>query len=345
MAKSRSAARSKGRLAVILTDQVQVDVRDPEFLGRNRDARASIEYVLAQELQALGHRTKVVPYGPDPDQFIQRITELSPYLVFNLTEEVGGNRLFDANVASLLQLLHLRFTGAGPRGLTLGRDKAVSKVLLRDVGLKVPPFCVVPPGGSVATSEMPPFPAVVKPVFGDGSDGISTSSLVRTPRQLRARASVIHRRYRQAAICEQYIDGREFLAFAVGNKRLHFLPTVEITWRKRSYGAPRLASYLIKHDMDHRRRAGMSYKTAVLTPAERRQLERVTTTAYNTLEMRDYGKVDVIMDRRGDMYVIEGNPNPCLLSKARSLGRWKTGYTFRDLVSHIVHEAVARGAK
>lgn len=343
MASSRSIARRPGKLAVVLTDEAQVHDRDPEFLGRNQEVRATLEYVITRELQALGFRTKVISYGPNPEQFARRIVELGPHFVFNLTEEVGGDRRLDASVAGLLQLLGQRFTGAGPRGLMIGRDKAMSKVLLRDAGLKVPDFCVIAPGTRVAAREMPPFPAVVKPVFGDGSDGISMNSLVRTEKQLRARVAEIHRRYQQPAICERYICGREFLLFAVGNGSLRMLPTVEITWRNRPEGTPRIASYLIKHDLRHRRASGMRYTPADLTPQEQLRLHDVTTTAYRALEMRDYGKVDVIMDRRGEIYVIEGNPNPCLLSKARSLGRWKGGYSFRDLVSDIVSGAVARG--
>jgi D-alanine-D-alanine ligase len=343
MAGTRPArARSNTPLAVVLTDEVQCLPADPEFLGRNKQSRGTIEYIVSEEMRALGYRSSVMTYGPDPEQFAHDILERAPRIVFNLTEEVDGDRRLDASIAGLLQLLGVRFTGAGPRGLTIGRDKAMSKVLLRDAGVNVPRFCVIPPGGSAAATQLPPFPAVVKPVFGYGSDGISSKSVVHDERQLRVRAAVVHREFRQPAICEEYIHGREFLSFAVGNRALRFLPTVEITWKNRADGEPRLASYSIKHELHHRRRAGMRYRPALLTPQERVRLEHVTTVAYHVLEMRDYGKVDVIMDWKGDFYVIEGNPNPCLLSKWRSLGRWKTGYSFRHLVADVVRETLAR---
>lgn len=336
-----TAGRRHRRRIVILTDAAQVHDDDREFRGLTRRSRATLEWKITEALQWIGAPVSTIAFDTDVPTFSRRLETLAPRLVFNLTEEAHDERRFDANIAGLLELLRVRYTGAGPAGLVLGRDKAASKMLLQAAGLRVPAFCVIAPGGRIS-GTLPPFPAIVKPVFGDGSDGVSARSRVRSAGEMLARAAFVHRRFRQPAICEQQIVGRELLSFVVGNRRQRLLTPVEIMWAPSRPRHARVASYHVKHDPVVRRRTGMYYAPARLTYRERLRLAEVTIEAFRVLAMRDYGKVDLMLDDSGEYHVIEGNPNPCLESKARSLERSGGRYRFRHLVRDIVQACAER---
>ena len=63
-------------------------------------------------------------------------------IAFNLVEEFDGIGHFDQHVVSYLELRKQPYTGCNPRGLTLARDKALTKKILAYHGLKVPEFAI-----------------------------------------------------------------------------------------------------------------------------------------------------------------------------------------------------------
>lgn len=67
-----------------------------------------------------------------------------PHIAFNLVEEFGGIGRFDQHVVSYLELCKQPYTGCNPRGLTLARDKALTKKILAYEGIMVPEFAVFP---------------------------------------------------------------------------------------------------------------------------------------------------------------------------------------------------------
>ncbi len=166
--------------------------------------------------------------------------------------------------AALLDLLKLPYTGTGPRGLVLCRDKAVSKLIAAQEGFKIPKFFVV----GKETRRLPPemtFPLVVKPRFDDSSVGISQASLVRTKEALARRIAFLERNEMGEIICEEFIAGREMLVGVMGER---IMPVRELLIGRGLQNAPRLASYRLKHDRKHQRRWRVRTRFAQLTPEQ-----------------------------------------------------------------------------
>ena len=61
------------------------------------------------------------------------------------------------------------------------------------------------------------------------------------------------------------------------------------------------------------------------------------------MKLRDYGRIDIRLDREGKPHVLEVNPNPYLLPKAEfALAAKKSGRCYADLINEIVELAQVR---
>src|SRR6185295_18670963 len=124
-------------------------------------------------------------------------------------EEFANDRRHDKNLAGLLEMMEIPFTGTGSAGLMLCRDNALCKQLLSTWNLRVPGFRVFPLNRPINIPRRLKFPLVVKPTHADGSEGISNASLVKDEQELKERVQLVHERFSQDAIAEEYVEGRE----------------------------------------------------------------------------------------------------------------------------------------
>src|SRR4030095_9500917 len=136
---------------------------------------------------------------------------------------------FDQHVVSLLELMRQAYTGCNPRGLTLARDKALTKVILAYHGLAVPEFAIFPQKRKTQRPANLTFPLFVKSMTEEGSAGISGASIVNDDEKLAERVEYIHRTTESTAIAEQFIEGREIYVGVMGNDRTTVLPAWELS--------------------------------------------------------------------------------------------------------------------
>ena len=327
---------------VLLVDLEAVLPDDPQFEGRTEAARVEMEGHVAAAVRALGHEATVIPFGPDVLATMQTLKGAGADLVFNLTERFEGDRRNDLNVAAVLELLHLPYTGTGPAGLWLCRDKAAGKRILGYHRIRVPRFAEAPVGRRKPPGRLR-FPAIVKPLFEDGSDGISLSSVVRSAGELEERVRMIHEGRSQAAICEEYVEGRELYVGVLGNPKRHALPPWELRFGRAGEGGPPIATAKVKWDAAYRKKWDIRYQPADLDEATRRRIARFSRRVFELLKLRDYGRIDLRLTPEGEIVFIEANPNPDIsrdaeLPQAAAL----EGMEYTELIGHILHLAVRR---
>jgi len=266
------------------------------------------------------------------------IQEVRPDVVFNLTEHADGDRQKDGHICALLELLNLPYTGTGPRGLMLCRDKAVSKLIAAQAGFNIPKFFVV---GKNAP-RLPPgttFPLVVKPRFGDASEGISQAALVRTKEALLGRVALLERNETEEIICEEFIAGREML---VGVIEERVMPVRELMLGRGSKRTPRLVSYRLKHDRRYQRRWSLRTDFARLTPEQEREVKQLALRTCRALDLRDHSRLDLKLTPAGEWVFLEANPNPGLYPfKGSRYGIW-SGIDFEKLIEQITLQALQR---
>ena len=172
---------------VVLIDPETYTEEDPQFDRASSSVTEQVEYHISDALDDQNHTIKILPFDPDIEKSTRLLKEAAPDLVFNLTEHVGGDRSKDLHVTALLELLNLPYTGSGPKGLMLCRDKATCKRLLSHHKITVPNFENLRVGKNTLTRKLH-YPLIVKPALEDGSDGISLASLVQNPEDLAQRA-------------------------------------------------------------------------------------------------------------------------------------------------------------
>jgi D-alanine-D-alanine ligase len=152
------------------------------------------------------------------------------------------------------------------------------------------------------------FPLIVKPNAEGSSKGIGSTSVVDTEDELRAAVKLTVERYRQPALVEEYIAGREFTVGLLGDKRPRVLPPMEIRFKKKDNSRP-VYDYAVKQEWEEY----VYYECpANLTDAEQRAMEKIARATFWALDCRDVARVDMRMDADGRIYVLEVNPLPGL---------------------------------
>src|SRR5512147_2615323 len=129
-------------------------------------------------------------------------------LVFSIAEGLKG-RSREAQVPALCELFDQPYLFSDPLTAAASLDKGVAKRLVRDAGVKTPSFAVAHESAS-ELAGWTGFPAFVKPLAEGTGKGCGAASLVHDRAELEAAATRVIERYKQPALVEQYLPGREF---------------------------------------------------------------------------------------------------------------------------------------
>lgn len=329
----------------VLMDSACIPDEDPDFTGDAGDE--STEHHVVNALRALEHEVSVLGVGESVGEFVNALLEKKPDMVFNLTEEFRGNRLMDRNIVAILEMAGIPFTGTGPTGLMLCRHKGLCKQLLSPHGIHVPAFFVFPPRCAIHVPRKLKYPMVIKPAYGDGSDGISNASLVRDESALKERVQMIHERWKQPAIAEEYIEGRELYVSVIGNSRLQVLPPRELFFKKKEETGegPVLATYKVKWDEEYQKKWGIKFGFAELEEPILKKISRACSKVYRTLQINDYGRLDLRLTQDNRIVILEANANPDIAyGEELAEAAEKTGIKYNQLINRVLQSAHRRYA-
>ena len=308
--------------------------------GREFEKVAENEVVeVAQAIKAAlgekGIRAELINLDPT------RVVELRKYdWIFSLLEPVVGFPVTDIDIVEQMESLSIPFTGGGSYALKATIDKSVTKAEFLKYGIPTPVYDVVYPGDPILTKCR--FPIIVKPVHEDGSVGITKNSITDNSTRLTSLVKKIHRLYQQAALVEEYIEGREINAAILGNgKEAVVLPLSEIIYPPQL--GPKILTFKSKwkaHSLDFR--ASKAKCPGDLDPQVEAQIKEIALQAYQLLRCRDYARVDFRI-RDNVPYVLEVNPNPCLNPHDAGFVRSgnAAGFTYTELVNKILEVSVS----
>ena len=303
----------------------------------------STEFHIIKACRELGHTVSTLGVFDDVEPIVHSLKGNRPDIVFNLTEQFRDIRWLDKNIAGLLELLDIPFTGAGAQGLFLSRDKAACKQILGTRKIGVPKFYILPPGKKVKVSKKAPYPLVVKPLMEDASDGISNSSIVKNIEELKARAEWVHDNWKQAAIAEEYIEGRELYVSIIGNKRLRVLPIRELHFGDTDKDGPVMATSRVKWNKKYRAKWNIRFDFAELDKPVANHIARVCKKAFRLLHIQGYGRIDMRLTAEGKIYILEANSNPDLhYFDEVSTAAQKIGISYPELITSIINFSLAR---
>lgn len=309
-----------------------------------------VDPLLAQldaALAANGHVTRRVSVGDSVEPLIRELTNPAPELLFNLAESFRGKSALESNVAALLNLLDLRYTGSSPAGLILAGDKTLTKKVLAFHGIQSAKFATMYRGQSDWVGDIS-FPLLVKPPQEDASLGITQKSVVKDVKELLDVISATQQEYQSPVLVEEFIDGREFYVGVIGNSKVEALPIIELDFSKFPAGLPRIASWEAKWGDEGDEKGAEFEGTESIFPTDlpdqlAEKIQQVAIDSFQALRLRDYARIDLRVTPQEEVYVIEANPN-CYLEQKSEFARaaLKGGMDYPALIARIVELATAR---
>jgi D-alanine-D-alanine ligase len=290
-----------------------------------------------QALRSLRYEPVIVEYAGDPKAFLEALMTGDFGIVFNLCEGLSRQAAGEHLPAAAVELLGIPITGA--RSLTLGLcvQKDRTNALLHGHGVAVPEWTVALASG--AESDWERFPAIVKPVGEDASEGIHSHSVVRDRNEL---AAVLRQGSRSwdRMLVQRFIAGREFnLAIVAGE----VLPHAEIDFSGLPDELPPIVTHAAKWTPDSPEYRGTAARCPAAIPdVFAGRLTALAERVWRLVDGRGYGRVDVRVDTSGVPFVIDVNPNPDL-SPGAGLARQAAaaGWRYEQLIDRILADAVA----
>lgn len=232
-----------------------------------------------------------------------------PGLVFNLCEGVQGRTRWEMHFALALEMLGIPFTGCDPVAVGICGDKWMTKQLLTASGIATPRgFRVMTEG------DVPPLQGtwIVKPSLEDAGIGIDAASVCTSRGAVIARAMHVVATYRQPALVEEFIDGRELnQALFFGPEGIVILPPGEIVFDAELAANQRVVGWKAKWSADSAEdRATRNHTPAEIDAPTARGLAQLCTHAATVLSLGGYCRFDVRQRASGELLVLDVNPNP-----------------------------------
>jgi D-alanine-D-alanine ligase len=313
----------------------------PRALKEEEDKQTEADVLAC--LERLGHQVDTLAVFDDVVSILEKLKEFTPDVVFNLTESFHSNRAHEPNIPALLDLMRVRYTGAKPDGLILCKDKALAKKVLLYHRLRVPHFVISPESRPLKRLRRFVFPAFVKPVAEESSDGIAKASFAKSEEEALERAHFIHEKFQCDALIEEYIEGRELYLSVMGNRKLMVFPPREIFFEQMPEDEPKFATFKAKWDDAYRKKWGIKNGPARELPEGlQEKLTRLARKVYRVLKIRGLGRIDVRLTSAGEIVIIEANPNPSLAREedfAQSAAA--AGLDYDQLIQKILDTACA----
>lgn len=302
---------------------------------------------IEEALRARGDEPVRVAVDNEVEPLVAALRKEQPDLVFNMAESFAGKSSLESNVAALLNLIGLRYTGSSPAGLIVAGDKTLTKKVLSFHGIKTPQFATVY-RGAVDWAGNLHFPVIIKPPQEDASLGITSKSVVRDVKGLLETIERMQKDYDQPALVEEFIEGREFYVGVIGNANVEALPVIELDFSGFPADRPKIASWEAKWG-DDGEGSGEEFAGTKsifpenLAPELVEKMQQAAKDSFNALRLRDYARIDLRVTDAGDVYVIEVNPN-CYLERESEFSRAaaKNGLEYPALIERIIELANAR---
>lgn len=260
-------------------------------------------------------------------------------LIFNAADEgFEMNTQLEAHVPAVLDLYKIPYTGSNY--LTLGTcvNKIRTKEILKMNGLPTANFTLFDKKINSKT-KIPKlkFPLIIKPAQEDGSIGIRENSVVETKEELIKKVNEVIEKYKQPALVEEFIDGREIYVGVLGRDELETLPITEI-----NFTLPKGYRNFLPYEAKWNEESVYYKNTTPVCPAKldkklENQLKENAIKAYKLLGLRDYGRVDFRINKKNQIFILEVNPNPDL-SNGTGVSRMANakGISYEDLIEKII---------
>jgi len=339
--------KGRGRLQALDVTVLMGDPRLPDQVKRGGTFNAEDLETVRKLKDALAELPNYKFRFLDNHGTLERdLMDLRTDLVFNLCDEGWNNDPFkELHVPALLEVLGIAYTGAGPSALAACYDKGLVRAVAQGLDVPVPLESYVRPGDQGATLPSV-FPALLKPNQGDSSQGITKDSVVTNEKALldsldRLRADFPKR----GVLVQEFLTGPEYSVQLIGNpdQGLRALPILEVDYSRLDECLPKILGYESKWEPDSPYWTQIRYREATLADQMQQQLIDSSSRLFERLGCRDYSRFDFRTDGKGEIKLLEVNPNPgwCWDGKMNIMAGF-LGMRYSELLGQVLQAAVER---
>ena len=234
----------------------------------------------------------------------------------------------DGTVQGALEMLRVPYTGSGVLGSALAMDKVRAKLVWQAVGLPTPAYELLDGAGDMGSvARRLGLPLIVKPAMEGSSIGITK---VRAAGELEE-AYALAVNYDRAVIAEKLIEGPEYTASIVGDEAL---PLIRIDAPQGNY------DYQNKYFTDDTK-----YICPCGLPAKQEEsIKALALDSFERLGCAGWGRVDLMLDAKGDPWLLEANTSPGMTSHSLvPMAARALGISYEDLCVRILEGSEIRG--
>ncbi len=284
-----------------------------------------------------------------------KLSKLLPDICFNIAEGIGGDAR-EAQVPALLELLHIPYTASRVLANAISLDKTMTKRIWRDAGLPIADFQEFVTGDEALDPKLH-FPLFVKPAREGTGMGMNGKSIVQNEEDLYYQVNWVLKTYRQPALVEEYLPGREFTVAVLGRE-----DALDFTRHPEWYQTDGFARLPIE-EVDHSTSVtpgvyGNLTKSmplggegvpgficpAPISPELTRHMQELAIQAHNAIGALDISRVDMRMAADGAPRLIEINTLPgltpdfsdiCVICNA-------AGISYQELIHEILYLGASR---
>jgi len=289
-------------------------------------------------LIANGHEVLLIQADIDLPEKLSNMIDVD--IIFNVSTGIT-KKSQQAHVVAILEMMGIPFVGSGLSAQILGIQKHITKNIFVSEGIPTPKFQVFYNGEEELKNSLI-FPLILKPVHEGSSMGITDESIVFDEQSFRNRVKELIKDFKQAAMAEEFIVGREFTIGIIGNDNPEVLPIEEIIFDSRD------TSKLGVMTLDIKTRDAIVPKTpAELDENIANKMRMYALRAFKALGCRDFIRLDVRMDENNVPYFLEINTLPGLQPEYSEFPRMSlaAGYKYEELIEKLLSVAHKRYSK
>jgi D-alanine-D-alanine ligase len=298
-------------------------------------------HAVEKALTELAYNVTLLPLSPPASEIKFKLAASSTDLIFNLFEGFDYCSETEALLPEAAEELKIPYTGCPSAALRTALDKAKAKELMKSAGIRTSDFQLL----SLDTINQfrLNFPCIVKPRSEDASHGLNESSVVKDKLELERQVKLVAEAFGGEALVEEFIGGREFNSTGMGNEDVVVLPISEIVYSLPEH-LPRLLTFAAKWEENSIYFKGTTpVCPARITSLQKQRITQIVQDSFRLFNCRGYARVDLRMDRKGNFYVIEMNPNPDITpGNGTARHAEATGITYTEFVNKIILLALER---
>ncbi len=302
----------------------------------------SVGLNIQKALEAKDHRVTFFDLNETPLPF-EKIANANVDIIFNVCERINNASLLEPHAAAILDCLGIPYTGSNPLTLALCIDKIKIKKLLSFHNIPTPKFDYIFDKDEPVSDELR-YPLIVKPANTDNSIGIDNNSVVESPKQLKERTEEIIEKLKRPVLVEEFIEGDELDVCIMGNaENVKVLPLSRSVFDDMPRGFWHIYPFRAKWTDDPVYKKIRTERPAKYSQKLTQLISEICLDVYNILDCHDYARIELRVDKDGNPYVIEANPNPsinmgdCVPASAELIG-----LSYGDFIEEILKSAIIR---